>query len=286
MKSAHGAKCGAATYSPADGRVAFILGPERPTADWQYAANHRRGVLVWDDRPGMAVNLDARDLVPPYTPVALRGGSHVHVFSGDGQWVSFTYQDHPLAQFADETPEHECDLRNIGVSAPFGPVTVTSASPQSRWRVLLGSSRGPPRSPARLRRHPTGVRRRLGRHRRLLAARRLAAAPALAFQGQVVGLPLPFGGRHEMVGAGGEGRGTREGRVITEVFLVDLPDDITIAGDGRLEGTATHRPRPPRGTVQRRLTFTANRRHPGLQGPRHWLRSSPDGAKIAFLMAR
>jgi Tol biopolymer transport system component len=35
---------------------------------------------------------------------------------------------------------------------------------------------------------------------------------------------------------------------------------------------------------QRRLTFTADRRHPGVQGPRHWLRSSPDGSRIGVLM--
>jgi Tol biopolymer transport system component len=32
------------------------------------------------------------------------------------------------------------------------------------------------------------------------------------------------------------------------------------------------------------LTFTADRKFPGIQGPRHWLRSSPDGSRIAFLM--
>jgi Tol biopolymer transport system component len=36
--------------------------------------------------------------------------------------------------------------------------------------------------------------------------------------------------------------------------------------------------------VQRRVTFTADRKFPGIQGPRHWLRSSPDGSQIAFLM--
>jgi Tol biopolymer transport system component len=36
--------------------------------------------------------------------------------------------------------------------------------------------------------------------------------------------------------------------------------------------------------MQRRLTFTVGRKFPGLQGPRHWLRSSPDGTRIAFLM--
>jgi hypothetical protein len=74
------------------------------------------------------------------------------------------------------------------------------------------------------------------------------------------------------------------GNTISEVFIVDLPDDLTIAGAGPLEGTASRRPRPPRGTIQRRLTHTAERKYPGLQGPRHWLRSSPDGAAIAFLM--
>jgi hypothetical protein len=86
---------------------------------------------------------------------------------------------------------------------------------------------------------------------------------ALAFQGHVV---------------------TASGEVITEAFIVDLPDDLTVAGDGPLEGTATTRPRPPRGTVQRRLTDTAGRKYPGLQGPRHWLRSAPDGSRIAFTL--
>jgi Tol biopolymer transport system component len=71
---------------------------------------------------------------------------------------------------------------------------------------------------------------------------------------------------------------------MSEVFVADLPDDITQPGASSLEGTTTLRPRPPKGTVQRRLTFTAERKFPGLQGPRQWLRSSPDGSRIAFLM--
>jgi Tol biopolymer transport system component len=89
---------------------------------------------------------------------------------------------------------------------------------------------------------------------------------ALAFQGQVV---------------------TESGQTISEVFVVDLPDNLgglMVAGDGPLAGTATTRPAPPRGVRQRRLTFTAGRRHPGVQGPRHWLRSSPDGSRIGVLM--
>jgi hypothetical protein len=89
---------------------------------------------------------------------------------------------------------------------------------------------------------------------------------ALAFQGSVL---------------------TAAGATISEVFVVDLPDDLSdlaLAGGGPLEGTSITRPAPPKVVSQRRLTFTAARRHPGLQGPRHWLRSSPDGSQIAFLM--
>lgn len=77
----------------------------------------------------------------------------------------------------------------------------------------------------------------------------------------------------------------RDGREHAEVFLVDLPADLTRAGEGPLEGTATRRPAPPLGVEQRRLTFTAERKFPGVATtPRHWLRASPDGAFIAFLM--
>ena len=68
------------------------------------------------------------------------------------------------------------------------------------------------------------------------------------------------------------------------MFVADLPDALTQSGDGPLAGTETRMPSPPRGATQRRLTFTAGRKYPGIQGPRHWLHSSPDGARIAFLM--
>src|SRR5262245_7842438 len=44
-ESHSGACCGVATCSLATDHIAFILGPEHPTPDWQYAANRRQGVM-------------------------------------------------------------------------------------------------------------------------------------------------------------------------------------------------------------------------------------------------
>lgn len=52
---------------------------------------------------------------------------------------------------------------------------------------------------------------------------------------------------------------TATGATITELFIVELPDDVTIPGEGPLEGTRTHRPFPPKGTTRRRLTYTSRR---------------------------
>lgn len=248
-ESKNGAHCGVVTWHPTEPKVVFILGPEHPTPDWLYGPTHRQGVIVDARSPGVAANLDARDLTPPFTPGALRGGSHVHVFSPDGRLVSFTYEDHVLA-----TGTGDSNQRTVGVSVIGRPVRVPRTHPRNHdgeaFSVLAARTGGD------LTRafeeawvgangyvRPDGTRQRY----------------ALAFQGHVR---------------------TAAGETISEVFLADLPDDLSAPSDGPLEGTATRRPAPPRGMTQRRLTFTK-----GLAGPRHWLRSSPDGTRIGFLMA-
>src|ERR1043166_1723421 len=104
-----GAHCGVVTFSPVAPRVAFIVGPENPTSDWEYGVNHRQGRIVDLTRPGRGWNLDARDLTPPFTPGALRGGSHVHVWDARGEWIAFTYHDALV----------ESDLPDIGGGAPL-----------------------------------------------------------------------------------------------------------------------------------------------------------------------
>ena len=88
--------------------VAELYAEERPTPQWTYAAHHRRGVVVAaapilsGSKEGLvtplARNLDARDLVAPFTHGALRGGTHVHQFSPDARLVSSTYEDHVLVR--------------------------------------------------------------------------------------------------------------------------------------------------------------------------------------------
>lgn len=264
-ESRHAAHCGVATFNPRSAQVVFILGPENPTPEWEYGFYHRRGVIVDVHQPGRARALDARDLLPPFTPGALRGGSHVHVWDPAGQWVSFTYEDHVLARFTEETAQQEINLRNVGVSMPGHSVHVKPGHPRNHdadyFSVLVTRTKANPKpgSDEIKKAFEEGW---VGTNG-YVRPNGTQQLHALAFQGQVVS-------------AGGQ--------TLTEVFIADLPDDLTIPGDGPLAGTETRRPCPPRGTVQRRLTFTAARKYPGLQGPRHWLRSSPDGSKIAFLM--
>lgn len=265
-EATRGAHCGVVTYSPVEDRVVFIHGPENPTFDWHYVAYHRRGAMVDCAAPGKVVTLDARDLTEPITAGALRGGTHVHVFSGDGRWVSFTYEDHLLAQHESETAEHEMNLRNVGVSVPAGPAEVAADHPRNHsgahFSVLVSATVAEP----------------------MPGSDEISRAFSDAWVG-TNGYLKPDGARQEKALAFQGHVRTAGGETISEVFVVDLPGDLIRPGlGGPLQGTLTTRPRPPAGVHQRRLTYTADRKHPGLQGPRHWLRSSPDGAQIAFLM--
>jgi hypothetical protein len=269
FQSKNGAHCGVASFNPRREQIVFILGPENPTPDWQYGMWHRQGAIVDLEGPemvpGKARMMDARDLAPPFTPGALRGGTHLHVWDGAGEWVASTYEDHPLAQFKEPSASRDMNLRNIAVSVPGRPVRAGQGHPRNHS----------------------------GEYFTALVTR--TTAGAVPGSDEIV-----KASEEGWVGTNGYARpdGTRQlrslafaGRVLTapgvtnaEVFIVELPADIATPGDGPLEGTETRMPFPPRGAVQRRLTRTTDRKFPGLSLPRHWLRSSPDGSLIAFLM--
>jgi len=266
-RSRNGAHCGVATFSPAEHRVVFIAGPENPTADWQYGPTHRQGVVVDIESSESAMILDARDIMPPFTPGALRGGSHVHVFDSNGKWVSFTYEDHVLAALDGTAgaPPHDANQRNVGISVSGQAVQVSPDHPRnhdgSTFTVLVTRTVNNPQpgSDEISRAFEEGWIGDAGYVRADGSRQR----HALAFQGNVV---------------------TADGKTISEVFVADIPETIDANDQALLAGTERTRPAPPSKVEQRRLTYTAGRRFPGIQGPRHWLRSSPDGTRIAFLM--
>ena len=244
-----GAHVGVVTVHPQTEKYVFIHGPENPDATWQYDFHHRRGVIA---EQGEVTNLDAMDITSPYTPGALRGGSHVHVFSPNGEFVSFTYNDHVMHE-----RDLALDLRNVGVAVPYGPVTVSAQHPReysgSHWCVLVSQTTPEPTpgSDEISRAYEEGW---VGNH-------------ALAFIGDTL---------------------SENGEKVPELFLVELPQDEAgwkTPGEAPLEGTDATLPAPPRGVVQRRLTFTHARRFPGLTTvPRHWVRCNPQATEIAFLM--
>lgn len=260
-RAPQGAHVGVVTVNPQRDEYVFIHGPENPDASWQYDFHHRRGVVV---RDGVATNLDALDITAPYTPGALRGGSHVHVWSPDGRYLSFTYNDHVLHE-----RDPVLDLRNVGVALPWGPVTVPGHHPReydgSHWCVLVSQTTPTPApgSDEINRAYEEGWIGEEGYRR----ADGSWQPRALAFIGDTLSL------NHEKV---------------PELFIVDLPDNPQAwqtPGDAPLCGTDTTLPAPPAGVTQRRLTFTHSRRYPGLAtAPRHWVRSNPQGTEIAFLM--
>ena len=254
-QSLHGACCGVATHHPHEPLIVFILGPEHPTADWQYGPNHRQGVVVDTRKPQSFTRLDARDLVSPLTPGALRGGTHVHVWDAAGEWVASTYNDATV----------EPTLRDIAISIPGHKVHVKSGHPRNHdgdWFSALVTRTVPaprPGSDEIKRANEEGW---IG-HNGYVRADGTRQRRAIAFQGQVI---------------------SSKGEEVTELFVVDLPDQLPVESLREARVSATGRIEPLPSAQQRRLTFTSDRRYPGLQGTRHWLRSSPDGTRIACLM--
>ncbi|MGV7963259.1 DUF3748 domain-containing protein [Photorhabdus tasmaniensis] len=260
-----GAHVGVVTVSPTEPvRYAFIHGPECPDEQWHYDFHHRRGVIVSEDLPGKAVTLDAMDITAPYTVGALRGGSHVHVFSPEGSRLSFTYNDHVMHEL-----DPALDLRNIAVAVPLKSVKPPKHHPRehdgSYFSVVVSSTtfQPEPGSDDINRAYEEGWVGQVGYRKADGNWQRWA----LAFIGDTI---------------------SATGEKVPEVYVVDLPEqdvDYAIAGEKPLQGTETTLPAPPAGVIQRRLTFTGHKRWPGVvNNPRHWLRASPDGEQIGFLM--
>ena len=259
-RASQGAHVGVITAHPSNNDCyVCIHGPELPDESWQYDVHHRRGVII---TARQAETLDACDITPPYTLGALRGGSHVHMFSHQGDRISFTYNDHVMRQRSLEE-----DQRNIAVALPEESVSIRDKGPRehdgSHFCVVVSKTTLAP--------YPGS-----DQISRAFEEAWVGDNGYLNTSGQRQRWALAFIGETVAV----------DGRKVPEVFIVDLPEaisDYKLAGENPIEGTTEALPAPPAVIKQRRLTFSEGV-GVALQ-PRHWLRSSPDGSKIAFLMA-
>ncbi|WP_110955467.1 DUF3748 domain-containing protein [Anaerosinus massiliensis] len=262
-KASNQAKVGVASYHPFENKVAFIHGPEFPTEEYSYSAVHRYGAMVDEKNLMHAENIDARDVTIPFTPGALRGGTHVHIWHSDSSMMSYTYEDEILADVMQESAEQDMNIRNVGVTVFNKHIAVHPGKRNfdGYFSVLVTktNANAQPDSDDIVKALEEGW---IGKNGYVKKDGN-RQKKALAFQGFVIG---------------------KDGMQVPEVYRVDLPDDLTISGDsGPIQGTVSKRPQPPEGVVQTRLTFTTDRKYPGIQGPRHWLRTNPDGSKIAYM---
>lgn len=260
----YGPGVGAVTFSPTESQVLFIHGVRNADESRPYSMTRRTGVMVKTQEPDHPIFLDGRNILPPFTKGALRGGTHAHTWSPDGEWVSFTYNDFIMEQLA-ARDEKIKDLRMVGVMAPFGKVVVNEENTENNsgemFAVVVSKvTESPVWGSDEI--EKACEENWIGRNGYRKSDGTLQKR-ALAFLGDVR---------------------DKAGNKVTEVFVADLPDDLTTEGtDGLLEGTEKSRPGVPAGVNQRRITYTSDDLNPGVQGPRHWMRSSPDGSKIYFL---
>ena len=250
---------GAVSYFPAEDKVIAIHGLSTGTG-LTYEGYRRIGA-IFSPTDGTAdiVVADARDVTEPFTPGALRGGTHRHEPSGDGQWIGFTYNDMLMAN-------QGTDLRTIGVIKLGTPVSV-DVDPAGENQNGIGFS--------------------------VLAVKVLPENQVTPDTAEIFraaddswvgekGYQKADGTWQRARAFIGQTKRTQpNGSVVTrnEVFVADIPEDITVAGpDGPLEGTATTFPMPPAGTVQRMLTYS-DANCGGI------VRASRDGSRIAFSRA-
>lgn len=262
QNATYGPGVGAVSYNHTENEVVFIHGLLNSSPDAPYEQWRRTGAIIKDDNPGIPIFMDARDVTFPFTPGALRGGTHRHEFSGDGQWIGFTYNDALMKKLEDSTGTNY-NLRTIGVSKKNRKVVVEDYAHgeniSGEWFSALV---------VKVVSQPTA------------GSDEISKAAGDSWVGQY--------GYRTLNGSQQRARafiGTvinEKGVATDEVFIVDIPEDITITEENApTEGTKTTMPSPPKGTHQRRLTYTANNSEfPGCEGI---VRSSYDGNMLAFL---
>ena len=114
---------GAAFYAHNQNKIAFIHGLQNCNSENPYAKWRRFGMIIDEENSDKKTIADARDISFPFTSGALRGGTHRHEWSADGQWLAFTYDDAIMEQLEKITGE-KVNLRTMGVTKFGMPVKV------------------------------------------------------------------------------------------------------------------------------------------------------------------
>lgn len=243
----HGPGVGAVSFSPVEDKVIFIHGLADADSKKPYAMSRRTGVGIDLNKPGNPFFYDARDISSPYTPGSLRGGTHSHCWSGDGQLISFTYNDELV----------ESGLRVVGVMMP-GEVKAEATAGNNDGTMYAAIVTAVVQSPVPGSDEINKAFDECWVGKNGCTSESGVRIPyAVAFQGNVL---------------------NKEGKQVTEVFVVDI-DPQKILADCEAVGKAGERPHVPDGIQQRRITYSEK----GLSDTRHWLRSSPDGKYIYAL---
>ncbi|HYH01789.1 MAG TPA: DUF3748 domain-containing protein, partial [Bacillota bacterium] len=245
-QSAFGPGVGAATFSPAGNRVLFLAGIRNADETRPYSLTRRTGFAVDINNPLKAVRMDARDIDSPYTPGALRGGTHAHSWSGDGKWISFTYNDHVLHEAikAVSNAHDSSDIKNIidtrtvGVMFPRSTVVADADDVENisgtMCSVLVTEV---VKNPAP-------------------GSDEISRAFDECWIGNN-GYLLPDGNRQQRAIAFQGELLDEKGNKKTEIFVVDIAADLASRPPGGFfPGTATTLPSVPAGVKQRRISFT------------------------------
>lgn len=240
---------GAATFSPTSNQVLFIHGCRNATEDNPYSATRRTGVAINIEQPQQPIYKDARNIYFPYTKGALRGGTHSHAWKEDGMMLSFTYNDYVLEQAA-KTKDHVRDQRVVGCAFPLPVIVADDDSEENNSGELFSVI---------VSKVVLSATWESDEIEKAFDECWVKSHNKIAFQGHV---------RNE------------KGELKTEIFIAHLSHNLSQEGEEPFEGNLTSLPGIPKGVYQERISFTTN----GVSDFRHWLRSSPCGEFIYFLM--
>ncbi|WP_057935684.1 DUF3748 domain-containing protein [Algoriphagus resistens] len=262
-QSFFGPGSGAVSFHPSQKKIVFIHGLNNASESIPYGVTRRIAMQVNLEKENQFTRLEARDVVTPYTKGALRGGSHAYSYSSDGQLLSFTYNDAILADESVTNPEVR-DLRTVGAFLLDKQVSILGEGNEENFdgngfAFLLAEVTGNPKPGS-------------DEISKAYEECWVGNAGYSKLDGTIQKRAMAFLG--DVISESGE--------KVTEVFIADIPANSASIIESVNAGSRISLPSIPAGVRQRRLTFTTGNKYPGIQGPRQWLRTSPDGDAIYF----